>query len=341
MAKYLMTCDPGLEDIVEKEIKERFPSAEVGKFFNFPGKVLVKLKGDYHKLFSLHSIHHIIKLKKEFCLKKAGIEEIKRILEKVDIRELKNVETFRVTSQRYGLHDFTSIDMQKIAGEIFLKKYKKKVSLKNFDLNIRFDLIGNFGFVGIQLTKDPLYKRFKKIFNHPAAIKSTLAYGMIRLAEIKDGETLLDPMCGSGTIPLEAASLYKDKIKIYAGDIAEDFVEKARENAKANNLEDFIKFMHLDATELEKYFSSIDKLITNPPYGVRIAKRKNLKIFYRKFLESLSKVLSKEGRAVIINLKADMFRSIILRLKCFKIVHERVVESGGIYPHIFVLERIS
>jgi 23S rRNA G2445 N2-methylase RlmL len=186
-----------------------------------------------------------------------------------------------------------------------------------------------------------LYKRFKKVFNHPAAIKSTLAYGMIRLAEIKNRETLLDPMCGSGTIALEAASLYKDKIKIYAGDIEKDFVEKAKENAKANNLEEFIEFKHLDARELDKHFSSLDKLITNPPYGVRIAKKRNLKSFYRKFLKSLSEVLSKEGRAVIINLKANMFRNIILKLKTFKIVHERVVESGGIYPHIFVLERIS
>jgi 23S rRNA G2445 N2-methylase RlmL len=341
MTEYLITCDPGLEDIVEMEIKENFPEAKVEKFFNFQGKLLVKLKNNYRKLFNLHSIHHIIKLKKRFCLKKAEIEEIKRVLKKVDVEELKDVKTFRVTSQRYGLHDFTSIDMQRVAGEVFLKKYKKKVSLKNFDLNIRFDLVGNFGFVGIQLTKDPLYKRFKKVFNHPAAIKSTLAYGMIRLAEVKNGETFLDPMCGSGTIPLEAASLYKDKIKIYAGDVAEDFVEKARENAKANNLDKFIEFMHLDATELEKYFSTIDKLVTNPPYGVRIAKRRNLKSFYRKFLEFLSKVLSKEGRAIIINLKADMFRNIILRLKTFRIVHERVVESGGIYPHIFVLERIS
>jgi 23S rRNA G2445 N2-methylase RlmL len=341
MTKYLITCDPGLEDIAEKEIKENLSRVKIEKFFNFQGKLLVELKNDYQKLFNLHSIHHIIKLKEEFCLEKAGMEEIRKILEKVDVEELENAETFRVTSERYGLHDFTSIDMQKIAGEIFLKKYKKKVSLKNFDLNIRFDLIGNFGFVGIQLTRNPLYKRFKKVFNHPAAIKSTLAYGMIRLAEIKDGETLLDPMCGSGTVVLEAASLYKDKIKIYAGDIVKDFVEKAKENAKANNLEKFIEFKNLDATKLEKYFSSIDKLITNPPYGVRIAKKRNLRGFYRKFLESLSKVLSKEGRAVIINLKADMFRNIILRLKTFKIIHERVVESGGIFPHIFVLEKIS
>jgi len=340
MVKFLITCDSGLEDIVEAEIKENFPNAKVSRFFNFPGKLLVEIKGSYEKLFTLHSIHHIIKLKKEFFLEKPTMEEIRKTLRKIEVEELKDAETFRVTSQRYGLHNFTSIDMQKVAGEIFLEKYKKKVSLKNFDLNIRFDLIGNFGYVGIQLTKDSLYKRFKKAFNHPAAIKATLAYGMIRLADVKEGETFLDPMCGSGTIVMEAASLYKNRIKIFAGDINEEFVEKAKENARINGLERFIEFKKMDATKLEEHFLTIDKIVTNPPYGVRIAKKKDLKRFYWKFLESVSKVLSKEGRAVIINLRADMFRNIILRLKTFKIVHERVVESGGIFPHIFVLERI-
>jgi 23S rRNA G2445 N2-methylase RlmL len=329
-----------MEDIVEVEILENFPGAKVSRFFNFQGKLLVEIDGSYDKLFNLHSIYHIIKLKEEFSLKEPTINEIRKVLERVDIEEMENVETFRVTSQRYGNHEFTSIDMQRIAGEVFLEKYKKKVSLKNFDLNIRFDLIGNFGYVGIQLTKESLYKRFKKVFNHPAAIKATLAYGMIRLADIKEGESFLDPMCGSGTIAMEAASLYKNKIRIFAGDIYEDIVEKARENAKVNGLDNFIEFRRIDATRLEEYFESVDKIVTNPPYGIRIAKRKDLKGFYWKFLESVSRVLSKEGRAVIINLRADMFRNIVLRLKTFKIVHERVVESGGIFPHIFVLERI-
>jgi tRNA (guanine6-N2)-methyltransferase len=340
MQKILVTCDPGLEDIAEQEIKENFPHAKVSRFFDFQGKLLVEIGRKYEKMFTLHSIHHIIALKKEFYLEKPTLEEIRKALQKIDIEEMDDVETFRVTSQRFGNHAFTSIDMQKIAGEVFLEKYKKKVSLKNFDLNIRFDLIGNFAYVGIQLTRDSLYKRFKKVFNHPAAIKSTLAYGMIRLADMKYGESFLDPMCGSGTIALEAASLFKNKIKIFAGDIREEYVEKAKENAKANGLDAFIEFKPMDATKLEEYFASIDKIVTNPPYGVKIAKKKDLKAFYWKFLESVSKVLSKEGRAVLINLKANMFRTLIIRVKAFKIVHERVVESGGIFPHIFVLERI-
>lgn len=337
--KYLITCDPGLEDIVEKEIGEKIGNVSISRFFNFQGKLIVELE-DFKKLFELHSIHHIIKLKKEFYLKEASIDEIKKVIESCEIEEFKDVETFRVTSERYGNHNFTSIDMQKIAGEILLKKYGKKVSLKGFDLNVRFDLIGNFGYVGIQLTKNSLYKRFKKSYHHIAAIKSTLAYGMIRLAEVKDGDIFLDPMCGSGTIPMEAASIFKDRVKIYASDLYEDIVIKAKENAKLNNLENYIEFKVADATRLEEYYREIDKIVVNPPYGVKVGKRKDLKSFYWKFLQSSHNVLKNNGRLVLITLRADMFRIIVHRSKLFKIVHERVVESGGIYPHIFVLEKL-
>ncbi len=333
---FLVTCDPGLEDIVEKEIKEKDKKAKVARFFNFQGKLLVN--SNIEKLQNMHSIHHIIKLIKVFHLKNTEPSEIKKELRKIEIQEMKEIDKFRVTSQRFGDHNFTSIDMQKVAGEVFLEKYKKRVDLENFDINIRFDLIGSLGIVGLQLTKDSLYKRFQKKFNHNAAIKSTIAYGMLMLSDIHNKETLLDPMCGSGTIPMEAASIFGNKIKIIAGDKNKKCIEGALENAKINFLDKYIEFKLLDATKLEKHFSNIDKIVTNPPYGVRLAKKANLKDFYKKFLLSASAVLN--SKMTIITLKANMFRNLIFLTKKYKIVHERVVESGGIYPHIFVLEKI-
>jgi len=337
--KFLVTCDPGLEDIAEVEIKRKTKAA-VKRFFNFQGKLLVSCKNP-KKLFTLHSIHHIIELKTTFELKEKNLENIYRIAKRVNLDDLAKAKTFRVTSKRFGEHNFTSIEIQSIVGKALQEKYGKSVDLKNFDINIRVDVIGTFGFIGIQHTKESLHKRFIKKFNHIASIKSTLAYGMLQLANIKKGEQLLDPMCGSGTTALEAASLFRDKIKIVAGDIEPKCVRGAKENAKANNLERFIQFKKIDATKLDKYIDKVDKIVTNPPYGVKVGKRQDLKWLYKKFLISANKVLSKSGRIVVVNLRADMFRNIILRTKLFKIVHERVVESGGLYPHIFVLEKID
>ncbi|MEM5790967.1 MAG: hypothetical protein QXP77_02885 [Candidatus Aenigmatarchaeota archaeon] len=46
------------------------------------------------------------------------------------------------------------------------------------------------------------------------------------------------------------------------------------------------------------------------------------------------------GRIVALTLRADSFRIFVKRTKKFKIVEERVIESGGLYPHVFVLEKL-
>lgn len=341
--KFILTTNPGIEDIVENEVKESFKAKLLGKFLGLQGRVLIETREkNLGKIFLLRSIYHVIKYISQFEIEtnKKGLETIYKKLKDIDINELINAKTFRVTSQRIGLHNFTSIQIQKFAGKALVEKYNKKVDLKNFDINVICEAIGNKCFIGLQLTKNSLHKRFVKPFNHPAAIKPPLAYAMLRLAEIKENETLLDPFCGGGTIPIEAAQIYRGKINVLASDINKKFLEGAKLNAKSAKVKKYIKFKIADACELENFYKKVDKIVTNPPYGVRMGKWKDLKSFYYNFLTSASKILSKNGKIVIINLKAAAFRNLIFKTKSFYISHERVVESGGLYPHIFVLKKI-
>lgn len=75
-------------------------------------------------------------------------------------------------------------------------------------------------------------------------------------------------------------------------------------------------------------------------WGVRTGRERNLKETSFEFLNPVSKTIELDGRIVIITLKATAFRNIILKTKKFKVVHERVVETGGLHPHIFVLEKL-
>ena len=341
--KFVLTTNPGIEDIVEQEIKEKFRAKFLGKFFGLQGKVLIETsKKNLKKILNLRSIYHAIKYIGEFEISKSkkGLDEIYKNLKKIEIEELEKAKSFRVTSQRVGEHDFTSIQIQKFAGQALLEKYGKKVDLKNFDLNVICDVVGNKCFIGLQLTKESLHKRFERIFNHPAAIKAPLAYAMLKLANLQKNEILLDPFCGGGTIPIEAAQIYNGKIKIFASDINEKFIEGAKLNAKSAKVEDFIKFKVADARKLDKFYTKVNKIVTNPPYGIRMAKEKNIKPIYFNFLLSASKILDKDGRIVLITLRAGSFRYLVFKTKKFSILHERVVESGGLYPHIFILKKI-
>jgi len=344
--RFLLTTNPGIEDIVVGEIKRNFKARVFPKFMRFPGRVLVETsKKNLEKIFGLRSIYHIIQYVSEFEIEtdERGLQTIYKMMKKLDIPELEDANTFRVTAERKGIHEFTSIQAQSMAGKALAETYHKRVDLKKFDVNVFMDIIGKKCYVGLLLTREPLSKRFDRPFNHPAAIKPPLAYAMLELANIRVGETLLDPFCGGGTIPIEAALVHDRKVRICGSDINEGFLNGARENAKAAGVLDFIEFKKVDARKLHEEYSEIDKIVTNPPYGVRSLreKPKTLKFILRSFLDSAMKILTERGRMVVMQLRASSFRRMIYRTRGYIIIEERVVESGGLFPHVFVMERIQ
>ncbi|MEM2275829.1 MAG: THUMP domain-containing protein [Thermoproteota archaeon] len=341
--KLLFTTNPGIEDIAIREIDETL-GARVSIFHNLPGKLIAEIdEKEMNRVFSLRSIYHIVKhiSTLEVRTDDKGLLDIYKGLKEMEIEDLENAKTFRVTSQRIGEHSFTSVQIQKYAGQAILEKYGKKVDLENFDVNIVCDVIGSKCYVGIQLTRESLHKRFERPFNHPAAIKAPLAYGMLKIAEVKNGDVMLDPFCGGGTILIEAAQVWDGRIRILGSDINSRFLEGARMNIKAAGVEEYVSIKIADARRLDEFYDvKVDKIVTNPPYGVRLGRERNLKELYLEFLNSAFKIMNPDGRIAIINLKATTFRSIVFKTKKFKLVHERVVETGGLYPHIFVLEKL-
>jgi len=339
----LLTTNPGIEDIVEKEVEEVL-GVVASRFHSLPGRVSVEVGEEkLNRVFSLRSIYHAVKHVSVFEIRtgEEGLVDVYNGLKSIEIDDLENAETFRVTCRRIGGHAFTSLQVQKYAGQAIVDKYGKKVSLKSFDVNIVCNVTGSKCYVGVQLTRESLHKRFERPFNHPAAIKAPLAYGMLRIAGVREGDVLLDPFCGGGTIPIEAAQIWDGRVKIFASDINSRFLEGARRNAEAAGVGKHVSFRIADARRLEEFYdSSVDRVVTNPPYGVRMGREKNLRETYFSFLNSASKIVKAEGRIVLISLKATAFRSIVFKTRRFKIPHERVVETGGLHPHIFVLEKL-
>ncbi|MEM5867724.1 MAG: THUMP domain-containing protein, partial [Candidatus Aenigmatarchaeota archaeon] len=100
--KFILTCDPGLEDVVKLELKEKIKNAKfLGKFKNLPGKVLIETKS-LKKLFSFRSIHHVMKFISQFQIEsseKIGLEEIASKLDEINLaRFLKNKKSFRIST---------------------------------------------------------------------------------------------------------------------------------------------------------------------------------------------------------------------------------------------------
>ena len=341
MTQYYISCNRGMEDISAQEILTTIPDAQVETFLNFPARLLVKTKEKPHKLLQLKSIYDLVEIKKLFILAPATPESLDLLIKETVIDEMKDAGTFRVTADRYGKHDFNSVDMQRVVGTELGMRYGTKVDLKNFDIHIRCDLLGTRGFIGIQHNKKSLSKRQKRSFNHSAGLKASLAYGMLQLADIQQNNIVLDATCGGGTIALEVALNYKGSIKIIAGDTSTKYLTGAIENAKLNGVTDRIEFKQLDVRHLDEFIDiKVDRILTNLPFGMQSGKNQNMRGLYDQFLTSAYNILKDNGRIVALTARPEIFRKVAMRIKLYKIYEERVVESGGLFPHIFILEKM-
>ena len=162
-----------------------------------------------------------------------------------------------------------------------------------------------------------LHKRGYRELSNAAPIKETLAAAMVLLTPWKADRALIDPFCGSGTIPIEAAMIglniapghsrsfvsgnwkwiggklwneakeeaasmvrHDAVLNVQGYDIDESALKVARINAKMAGLEDKLHFQKRDVKEL----SSKDRygfIVTNPPYGERISDMKSVERLYK------------------------------------------------------------
>lgn len=171
--------------------------------------------------------------------------------------------------------------------------------------------------LSIDTTGLALHKRGYREASNKAPIRETLAAGLVYLTPWRPGRTLVDPMCGSGTILIEAAmiginmapgmnrefisekwrtigkkiwwevrkeafDLLKDdeSFTIYGYDIDPESIEIAKNNAEIAGVEKYIRFECRDATK----FASNEEygfIITNPPYGERLEDQESVKLLYK------------------------------------------------------------
>jgi 23S rRNA G2445 N2-methylase RlmL len=212
------------------------------------------------------------------------------------------VDQFR---DKFGIRP--SVDNERPTLSIYVKTYKNNFS------------------VAIDTSGDSLFMRGYRLEAGEAPLKENLAAGLLQLAEWDGKSAIVDPMCGSGTILIEAAmkvmniapgSMRKSfgfmKLKnfnsevwsqvldeaisqekedceglhFYGYDIDRKVLMKAIENAKRAGVNEFIKFKREGIVSLT---APIEKgiIITNPPYGARLGDEDNLKDVYRDFSHTL------------------------------------------------------
>ncbi len=230
---------------------------------------------------------------------------------------------FTVTGKSVDSKLFSVSDCQAIVKKAVVEKLKEKYNIEWFKENgpkftIQVSILKDIATLTIDTSGDGLHKRGYRVKNVEAPIKETLAAAIVSLSYWNSGRVLLDPFCGSGTIPIEAAmigrniapglqrsfaseswprigeTLWKEArkeafkaikqdldINIYASDINPSAVEAAKENAYEAGVDDCIIFDVKDATKVN-IKDDYGVIICNPPYGERLGEKREVEELYKK-----------------------------------------------------------
>ena len=218
---------------------------------------------------------------------------------------------------------FSPSDIQSIMKKAMVERMRKAYGIDWFPENgasfpLRVFLHKDTVTVALDTTGESLHKRGYRTLTSKAPITETLAAALIMLTPWKSDRILVDPFCGSGTFPIEAAMIAANmapgmnreflsedwkhliprkcwydamdeandlvdlsvQTDIQGYDIDGDIVRAARANAKAAGVNELIHFQQRSVSDLS-HPKKYGFLITNPPYGERIEDKKNLPELYK------------------------------------------------------------
>ena len=222
---------------------------------------------------------------------------------------------------------FSPSDIQSIMKKAMVERLKNRYGVTWFPENgasypLRVFLYKDMVTVGIDTSGESLHKRGYRTLTSKAPITETLAAALILLTPWNRDRILVDPFCGSGTFPIEAAMMaanmapgmnrsflaeeWRNVIKRKcwyeamdeAGDLVEedvqvdiqgydvdgDIVKAARSNAQSAGVDHMIHFQQRPVSALS-HPKKYGFIISNPPYGERIEEKENLPALYREIGE--------------------------------------------------------
>ena len=189
---------------------------------------------------------------------------------------------------------------------------------------VQFSIMHDHVTLMLDTTGPGLHKRGYRAVGVAAPLRETLAAAMVLLSRYRGKDPFCDPFCGSGTIPIEAALIAKNRApglnrtfsaqkwswldkklwmeaadeamdkeyhgdyEIWGGDLDPAAVELARHNAALAEVDDVVRF-DVDDARTFHWGGLSGRVVTNPPYGERIMERKEAEELYRAFGRAWSK----------------------------------------------------
>ena len=300
----LATTNRGLESVAIEEIASLTgASATVAH----PG--MVQFQADetavYRLTAAVRSLHRVL-----LVVARARVADLEAIYQATRESDppayLSADRSFAVRAQRRGEHSFESPDVASTVGQAVVDSYETPpaVELDEPEVVVRAMVRDERFMLAADTTGRSLHRRGYRTVEHDAALRPTVAYAMLRLGSYEPSDRLVDPMCGCGTIPIEAALTARRRpptdrepalarlepfdtdryhqireavseagtspASIVGRDRDPEWIAGARENAAAAGVADATEFAVADATDRAV---TADLVAVDLPFGVRTDSR--------------------------------------------------------------------
>ena len=340
----------GLEDVLAEElIGLGANNLEIGKrMVSFEGDLALMYKANIQCRTALRILRPVYEFKA-----KTTDDIYKKVKAMNWFEHLTENSTFAIdaiTFSDYFTHSkFVAYRVKDAIADYFMQRTEKRpsVDVENPDLLINFHIAHDKCTLSFDSSGESLHKRGYRVAQTEAPLNEVLAAGMILKTGWRGGSDFIDPMCGSGTLLIEAAmiamnvppgiyrqnfafekwknfnadlfeTIYNDdsgerefKHKIYGSDISSEAIAIAAKNVKNAGLD---KSIDLKVMPFESYTEAPSEnaiLVTNPPYGERI-KPEDLFGLYENIGERLKHVFMGYS-AWILSYKKECFDKIGLK----------------------------
>ncbi|MGH2355083.1 MAG: methyltransferase domain-containing protein [Chloroflexota bacterium] len=339
---YLATALPGLEEVAADEVRAKVEDAAIRQTAR--GKVFFTSRQPFERLLALRSVDNLYTVAGRFRVgpHRAHLVDVEEAVASLDVGEVvarasaaPPHPTCFVNASRSGRHTYSRFELAEAATQGILARCPRwRIgSADDHDLEFRLDVADETAVFSLRLTPPGFRFRGQERRFALAALRPPVAHALVWRSRPAPDDRFADPFCGSGTILAER--LPYPARRVLGGDLAPEALAAARANLPADPR---LTLARWDARRLPLAAGSVDKVVSNLPFGRQVLAANEIAGLYRGLAAEVGRVLAPGGHALLLT---DQMEALTRAAEAAGLRSQAVLSLSlkGRHPQVILLRR--